>query len=406
MPLLDFLRLNARWLLAGMLLTLLSSFGQTYFISIFAGHVMEDFQLSHGQWGGIYTIGTTASALVMVWAGGLTDRFRARTLGAGVLVLLAAACLFMAENPAWYILPLAVFCLRLTGQGMMSQIASVAVSRWFVGARGRALSISSLGFSLGEAILPLTFVFLMTLTGWRNLWLLAALIALAAIPVLLGLLRQERTPQSFAAGEQSMGMETRHWTRNQALRHWLFWFMIPALLGPAAFNTAFFFHQVHYAEVKGWTHLELVSLFPFYTLTAIAAMLASGWALDRFGVERVMPWYQIPLGLAFVVFAVTPSPGWAMVGLFLMGLTNGGMATMPATFFATFYGTGHLGSIKALSTAIMVFGSAVGPGLTGALIDLGLALPSQYFGVALYFVMATVLMQIGIRRARPLLAAG
>ena len=96
MTILTFLRDNARWLSAGMLLTFLSSFGQTYFISIFAGEIREVFQISHGQWGGIYAVGTSASAAVMVWAGGLTDHFRVRSLGVVFLVMLAGACLSMA----------------------------------------------------------------------------------------------------------------------------------------------------------------------------------------------------------------------------------------------------------------------------------------------------------------------
>ena len=98
MSTLSFLRDNARWLSAGALLTFLSSFGQTFFISIFAGEIREGFQLSHGQWGGIYTMGTTVSAIVMVWAGGLTDQFRVRSLGAVILGMLMLACLAMALN--------------------------------------------------------------------------------------------------------------------------------------------------------------------------------------------------------------------------------------------------------------------------------------------------------------------
>ena len=93
MPILAFLRDNAPWLTAGVLLTFLCSFGQTYFISVFAGEIRAGFGLSHGEWGGIYTLGTTASALVMVWAGGLTDHFRVRVLAPIVLVLMTAACL-------------------------------------------------------------------------------------------------------------------------------------------------------------------------------------------------------------------------------------------------------------------------------------------------------------------------
>ena len=51
MSLLRFLSENIQWLAAGILLTFLSSFGQTFFISIFAGEIRSTFGLSHGQWG-------------------------------------------------------------------------------------------------------------------------------------------------------------------------------------------------------------------------------------------------------------------------------------------------------------------------------------------------------------------
>jgi MFS family permease len=401
MPILAFLRDNAPWLTAGVLLTFLSSFGQTFFISIFAGKIMEDFGLSHGQWGGIYTVGTTASAALMVWAGGLTDRFRVRALGTVILLMLMGACLFMAVNPAWWLLPVVVFALRFTGQGMTSHIAVVAMSRWFIATRGKALSVATLGFAGGEALLPLIFVALMLTWDWRALWVLAALIAVLGIPVLLLLLRQERTPQSWAKSDQSLGMLSRHWTRRQTLRHFLFWFMVPALLGPAAFNTAFFFHQVHFSEVKGIAHVELVAMFPLYTGVSIGAMVLSGWALDRLGTARLIPYMQLPMVAAFILFSIANGPLTTLLGFVFLGITTGANTTLPNAFWAEFYGTGHIGSIKAMAAAIMVLGSAIGPGLTGLGIDLGLGIEAQYLLVAAYFVFTSVMMGIGIARARP-----
>ena len=401
----DFLRINARWLSAGALLAFLSSFGQTFFISVFAGEIRAAFGLGHASWGAIYTAGTGASALAMLWAGGLTDRFRARTLGTAILVLLAAACLSMAAVPGAWALPFVILALRFTGQGMTGHIAVVAMSRWFVATRGRALSIATLGFAMGEAMLPVLFVAMMSLVDWRLLWVLAAAMALAGIPALRALLSRERTPQSFAEdGGGASGMLARHWTRAEGLRHWLFWFMVPALLGPAAFNTAFFFQQVHYAEIKGWTHLSLVALFPLYTATAVAAMLLSGWALDRLGTARLIPWFQLPMVGAFVIFATAGTPAGALAGLLLLALTTGANVTLPNAFWAEFYGTRHLGSIKAMAAAVMVLGSAIGPGVTGALIGLGVGLETQYLGVAAYFVFASAMMALGVARARPLLA--
>ena len=373
-----FLKDNATWLTTGALLMFLSSFGQTFFISIFAGSIRSEFGLSNGAWGLIYTVGTSASAVVMLFAGGLSDHFRVRNLGAIVLGMLALACLSMAWVPSVWVLPFVIFALRFTGQGMTSHIAVVAMARWFTATRGKALSIAALGFSIGEGLLPLIFVSLMAHWAWRELWVLASVIVIALIPIIMTLLRHERTPQSVSTQNQQFGMDGKFWTRKQAFSHPLFWMLVPALLGPSAFGTAFFFHQVHYAEINGWQHVQLVALFPIYTGFATAAMFVSGWALDRFGTPRLMPFYQIPLIFAFLLFGLSPSLLSVIMGLLIMAITTGANSTIPNAFWAEFYGTMHIGSIKSMAAAVMVFGSAIGPGLTGLLIDLGFSLDAQY----------------------------
>ena len=391
---------NSRWLTAGALLTLISSFGQTYFISIFAGEIRAAFNLSHGDWGAIYGFGTFASAIVMIWSGGLTDVMRVRHLGPIVLATLAASCLFMAFNPWVALLPVVIFCLRFTGQGMSTHIAAVAMSRWFVANRGKALSVASLGFSVGEACYPILVVSLLLLFSWQSVWILAAGVTALAIPALLWLLAEERSPQSSATEGQSLGMGGRHWSRNQALRHPLFWFMIPALLGQSAFNTAFFFLQVHFAEIKGWEHLQLVAMFPVYTLVSIAAMILSGILLDKFDTARLIPYFQLPMIGAFLIFAFGQSLMAVLVGFIFLGLSSGANATLPNAFWAEFYGTKHLGSIKAAAAAIMVLGSAIGPAVTGVLLDYDLPLDIQYVAVSVFFGFSSLMMWAGVTRVR------
>lgn len=403
---LSFLRDNAPFLAVGFLLTFTSSFGQTYFISVFAGDVRETFGLSNGGWGSIYAAGTLASAAVMLWSGALTDVFRVRQLATVVLIGLSCACLAMAALPTVWLLPVVVFALRLFGQGMSSHVASVAIARWFVATRGKALSVASLGFTFGEAVLPVTFVALLTFVHWRLLWVAAAVVPIALMPVVVRLLRNERTPQMVAEENPSVGMLGRHWTRKDLLNHWLFWTMVPAVLGPSAFGTAFFFHQVHIAEVKGWTHLELVSVFPLFPLAATVSMLGSGWLIDRFGSARLMAMAQIPVALAFIIFPLVQTIPGAALTVMLMALTFGTNATLPGAFWSDFYGTRHLGGIKAVATSVMVLGSAIGPGLTGILIDMGYSFPEQMPWIALWFVSVVVLTQLALVRARRLLPAG
>ena len=389
---------NSRWLAAGALLTLMSSFGQTYFISIFAGEIRSAFNLSHGNWGAIYGFGTFASAIAMVWAGGLTDIMRVRRLGPIMLAALATSCLFMAFNPWVALLPVVIFCLRFTGQGMSTHIAAVGMSRWFAANRGKALSIANLGFSVGEATYPLLVVALMLFFAWKSIWVLAALVAILSIPALLWLLREERSPQSMATEGQSMGMLGRHWTRNETLFHPLFWFMMPAFLGQSAFNTAFFFLQVHFAEVKGWDHFQLVAMFPVYTGVAIGSMILSGILIDKIGTARLIPYFQLPMIIAFLLFAYGQSLFVALLGFVFLGLTSGANATLPNAFWAEHFGTRHLGSIKAAAAAAMVLGSAIGPALTGLLLDFSLPLELQYYGISVFFLFSSLLMWLGISR--------
>ena len=401
MTFLTFLRDNAPFLAAGVLLTFLSSFGQTFFISIFAGEIREAFGLSNGGWGSIYALGTFASAMVMVWSGILTDHFRVRALGVVVLCALATACLIMATLPSVWLLPVAIFLLRLAGQGMATHIAVVAMARWFRATRGRALSIAVMGVSLGEAFLPLIFVGLMEDLSWRTLWVIAACVVLAMTPILVMLLRLERTPQSVAADSASEGMDGAHWTRGQMLRNRLFWLLIPSLLAPPAFSTAFFFQQVHFAEVKGWDHATLVALFPVFSAAAVLSMLTSGWLIDRIGTARLMPVFQLPFVAGFLILSVAPEPWIAAVAMAMMGAAQGANSTVPNAFWAEFYGTRYLGAIKSLATAVMVLGTAIGPILTGLLIDLGVPFTAQMPGIAIYFLAAAALVAMGVSAAAP-----
>ena len=70
-------------------------------------------------------------------------------------------------------------------------------------------------------------------------------------------------------------------------------------------------------------------------------------------------------------------------------MAQGGNATTGAAFWAEAYGTAHVGAIKALATALMVIGSAIGPALTGALIDAGVTFPEQMLGIAAYMVIVS-----------------
>ena len=399
-----FIRDNLRFLSAGVVLLLSSCPGQTFFISIFAAQIMAEFSLSDGDWGLVYTFATTASAVALFWAGALTDRFRVRLLAVIVMPGLALSCVAMGINTSLIGLVLVVFLLRFFGQGMMYQLAATAMARWFVGRRGLALSISSMGFMFGQAFYPIIFASLLAVFDWRVLWSFAGALVLVAFPVILRLLSLERMPGSNAETQNSSGMDGRHWTRAEVMRSPFFLMLLPMLLGPPAWGTSLFFQQVHIATVKGWPLVDYLALVPPMTVVSVFVTLSSGGFIDRFGSGRVMQVFMIPWIAAFALLAQATSLSVAALAFVLFGLAPGLQATLITAFWAEFFGTRHIGAIKAASTSIMVFGSAVGPGISGLLIDWGYSFPDQMFAIAGYFLIALLLVCLAVELALPRLA--
>jgi len=400
----NFLFQNARWLTATGLLYFCSCFGQTFFISLFAGEIRQAFNLSHGDWGFIYSGGTLASAIAMLCFGGYVDKYKITLNIKIVIISLSLVCLTMTfVNLVWF-LPLIIFGLRFFGQGMLIHIPAVAIGKWYGKNKGKALSLSIMGFSIGEAIFPVIFVSLFMLIGWRNSWLVGTVILLFILPVIITLLSNERVPNSKQEDlSDQVGMGSKHWKRKDVLKNWVFWAVIIPFLIPPIFSTAFFFNMVHLTEVKNWSLITFTSLFPFYTGMSILTTLTSGWMLDKFGVEKILPFYLIPMATGLLIFSYSNTYLTAAIGFGFLGMTQGLAMIIGGTFWPTYYGTKNLGSVRSLSTSTMVFGTAIGPAVVGKLLDIDVNYNFILLGMSVLAVIASLSLWITMLKAPQLL---
>lgn len=136
---------HPRVLSFGALLTLFSSFGQTFLISIFVPRLLEEFALNTAQFSALYAGATLTSAASLPFFGRLIDRVTLRAFSLAVGLGLVASCFTMALAPNVVVRFIAILGLRLTGQGLLSLTASTTMARVFTEGRGKALSVSSLG---------------------------------------------------------------------------------------------------------------------------------------------------------------------------------------------------------------------------------------------------------------------
>jgi MFS family permease len=301
----------------------------------------------------------------------------------------------MASVTSAWMLAFALFGLRFFGQGMMVHVAMTGLARWFNRRRGRAISIAVLGFSASEAAMPLIAVAAIGLVGWRLAWVAAAgALAVLAMPVLAALLARDRVP---AAGTVVADAEPRtagvpEWTRREVLRSPLFYALMPGLLAPSFVMTGIFFNQVTIVEVKGWQLSWFAASFPVMAGMSVLSALAAGWTVDRFGARRLLPAVLVPIGLATLILTYASAAYVLPVFMALAGLAHGGASTVHGALWAELYGTGHVGAIRSVVAAGMVFASALSPGLIGILLDAGVSLHGQFVAMGAYCLVAALWM--------------
>ncbi len=398
-----FVRENRRFLAFGLVLAWISSFGQTYFIALFSADIRAAFGLSHGGFGSIYSIATLASGLCLIWLGRQIDHVDLRLYSALVCAGLIAACFFMAATPSVALLYLAIFTLRLTGQGLMAHVSFTSMARYFDDQRGKAVSIATVGRSAGDAVFPLMAVALIATVGWRGTWIaIGAVLAVGLVPLVLWLLRghgerHRRLLGRAGAGTTGSASAARQWSRGDVLHDSRFYLILPAAIAPAFIMTGLFFHQVHLVESKGWSLTWFASCYIGYGAGTLAASLLSGPLIDRVGATRLFPFHLLPMGLALLVLAAFDHPAVALIYMIAAGVTAGASFTIVSAMWPESYGVAHLGAIRALVSAFMVFSTALSPVSMGWLIDLGVTIEAIAVMCLGYVAAATALAAVANR---------
>ncbi len=386
-----FLSNNWRWLIGGFLLTFFSSFGQTFFISLSAGDIRAEYDLSHGDFGLLYMLATLGSALTLPWMGKVLDHFTPAHVTLMIVPMLALGALGMAFSTHIVALIMTIYLLRLFGQAMMTQNALTATARWFTANRGKALSFVTLGHNVGEAVFPFMFVIVVTMIGWRNSWVAAAIIlVLFALPVIFVLVSKDRERQ--ASDPEPKVTAARNWTRGDVMRDSLFWLMILGILAPPFIGTTIFFHQIYLVELRGWSLPVFASAFTVMALSTIIFTLIAGVLVDRFSAVALLPSFLLPLAFACFILGSFSAQWSAFAFMALLGISYGFSSTLFGAIWPELYGIKHLGSIRAIVVAMMVFGTAAGPGLTGWLIDNNISYPKQIITMGLYCLCTCALM--------------
>ena len=393
-----FKSLSLKVIIFGFIFTFFSSFGQSFFLGLFNPSIRNDLNISHGQFGSIYAFATVCSSLALIWFGKKIDEYKLFNYSLIVVFLLIFSSFFFSLINNLYLLIFGVFLMRFSGQGLMSHTSTTTISRYFNKRRGKALSAIWFGLSSAEFILPLLVIFLLTFLSWRTIWQISTLVMLITLPLIIILTIKNITIDSREDNsEDDFGVfynKIKSWKRLEVIKDFKFYVISLNMLAMPWIATGVFVYQSFISDSKSWGIYTIPKSFMVYSIASIATLILSGFLVDRFNSRKLIFIINVPLLIALGFLYLFNHTSVAYIFFGLIGVSNGLANVLGSSTWAEIYGVKYIGSIKALTTAFMVFSTAFGTAVFGLLIDKGFTIENIAFVGAAYVVISLALLII------------
>ena len=389
-----FSSLSLKVIIFGFIFTFFSSFGQSFFLGLFNSSIRETLSITHGQFGSIYASATLLSSFLLIWVGKKIDDINIFKFAFYVTLLLSFSCFFFSKISSVTFLFIAVFLMRFSGQGLMSHTATTTITRYFTQSRGKALSIGWFGLSSAEFILPVLIVYLLTITAWQNVWISISILSLIFLPLasffLIKKLDFDTREQVDSSNIESK--EIKQWQRIEVLKDYRFYIVCLNMLAMPWIATGVFVYQSFITESKEWGSFVIAQSFMIYSILSVITLLGSGFLIDKFTSRKLLIFMNIPLLVATLVLFYFDTSITSFIFLGLIGISNGLANVLGSSTWAEIYGVKYIGSIKALTTALMVFSTAFGTALFGFLIDRGFTIEQIALVSFIYILISLILL--------------
>ncbi|WP_241080577.1 MFS transporter [Natranaerofaba carboxydovora] len=369
--------------------------GQTYSVSIFIDYYVTEVGWSHSLVSGLYSIATLISGLNIAFMGKIIDRKGHRKIFTVVPILLGLTCIWMSFVRFPIMLGIGFIFLRFFGQGSLTLIPDTLVPQWFQKKRGIALSIMTLGGSIGAMAIPPVNNFLISSYGVELAWRFWALLLIFFMaPVALLLVRNK--PEDIGEKPDGQGYnynnhnkrgshdkaikssnlkkqnlkEEESMTLKEARKTKAFWVLLFISAIPALVNTAITFHMVSIMQLKGHTTGFAAYILSIFAISQLISTFFAGFVYDRISPNYVK-------GMNFFIFLITililiyfDSYNILIIYSILHGLFNAFNLVGIGVLWPYYFGREHLGSIRGMATTAVVLGSALGPLPFGMAYDL------------------------------------
>jgi MFS family permease len=323
---------------------------------------------------GAITTFYVTSALLLIPAGSLIGRHGGRpsivlgavAMGAGIAAIGRVEAPWQAYA-AFFVMSFGWACLSLTA-------VATTLAPWFERHQGRAVSIASLGASIGGMTGVPVLLFFIGILGFAATTSVAAATMLVVL-LPLGWFVMRRRPQDLGllpdgaeVAAPTMAERPVGWTRREALGTWSLQSVMLAFGLAMLVQLGFITHQVTLlSSALGPSGVSLAASGA--ALTALLGRLM----LVRFA-DQISPratacavlWLAAAALLAQGLF---PTPSVLIAGSLVMGLTIGNVTTLSPIIVRREFGAATFGTVFGVASCGIQLAAAMGPSVYGLLYD-------------------------------------
>ena len=351
-----------------------------------------------------FIVATITGAVLSPILGGFFDKRGPKlVVGGGMLLGSAGFAIMGVMTEPWHL----YVGLTLAGLGPIVFFAGgvSSVVNWFNRFRGRALGITVVGLGAGGVLTRPTLL-VMEEIGWRNSFLIMAVVVLVLLLPLAFVLR--RTPEDHGmrpdgdeAGNSADGAAMAApiaygLTFTQILRAPTFWMMTLLMFLSFWPIGALQIHQSPFMESVGYSRFAAADAVGAMALVTIVGRIGGGWLADAIDPRRATVFALLLQAVGIAAFAlIKPEANWYLILFFVTFAPGfGAIIVLQPALLATYFGRRAFGAAQGVLWAVTAMAVSLAP-IVARLFDENLGgMQNGFLVFAGFSIIAMILVYI------------
>ena len=331
----------------------------TYSFTVFVNPVAKAFGLTPTDVVLGFTALNIGTGVLGILAGRLLARFSIRNVLVAGLVTLAAGFFALSLATTIWHFYLAYAVIVAMGSSIVAPLgASAIVTNWFATNRGRALTIATLGTSVGQLLIPPFAAQLIDSGGgdaaYRAFAIMMLVVAVPIAFIVVDHPGQRGLAANGADAAQPAPPPGRLFSNMEILRRADFWVILFSYLLTVIVYLGLVATIVPYARTFGVTAVQAAQLTATMGVAAIVGKIGFATFTDRMGLRNTF-WIAISLNLVALILLTTVQ-GYAVlfVAAAAIGASAGGVLPVWPGLVAFRFGPRALPQVMGMMSPIVI----------------------------------------------------